>query len=124
MLNPSVCKLVMYSYKGIYVALHGTPDALGVLLPWCSCLSMAILGNSGVGALWAWCIRSASSYLPILCKRCCDVICDVTVLHMTFYYKRSTGTSVGGSRLLFIHSSGSTLSPETCVWLVPNACRS
>ena len=40
--------------------------------------------------------------------------------HVTFYYKRSTNASVGGSGLLFIHSSGSTLSPETRVWLVPN----
>ena len=44
--------------------------------------------------------------------------------HMIFYYKRPTNASVGGSGLLFIHSSGSTLSPETHVWLVPNACRS
>ena len=43
--------------------------------------------------------------------------------HMSFYYKRATDTSMGGSCLLFICSSGSTLSPETCMWLVPNACR-
>ena len=44
--------------------------------------------------------------------------------HVTFYYKRPASASVGGSGLLFIHSSGLTLSPETCVWLVPNVCRS
>ena len=43
--------------------------------------------------------------------------------HMTFYYKRSADALVGGSSLWFIHSSGSPLSPETHVWLVPNACR-
>ena len=43
--------------------------------------------------------------------------------HVTFYYKRSADASVGGSDLLFIRSSGSTLSPETHVWLVPNVCR-
>ena len=44
--------------------------------------------------------------------------------HMTFYYKRAANTSVGGSCLLFVHSSGLTLSPETHVWLVSNICRS
>ena len=44
---------------------------------------------------------------------------------VTFYYKRAADTSVGGgSCLLFVRSSGLTLSPETCMWLVPNACRS
>ena len=43
--------------------------------------------------------------------------------HVTFYYKRSANTLVGGACLLFICSSGLTLSPETCGWLVPNACR-
>ena len=43
--------------------------------------------------------------------------------HMTFYYKRAANTSVQGSCLLFVHLSGLTLSPETCVWLVPNVCR-
>ena len=32
---------------------------------------------------------------------------------MTFYYKRAAKALVGGSCLLFIHLSGSTLSPET-----------
>ena len=49
----------------------------------------------------------------------CTCIC-----HVTFYYKRSADASVGGSCLLFIHSSGLTLSPETRGRLVPNACRS
>ena len=40
----------------IYVALHGTPDTLGVPLPWCSCLSMAVLGNFGVGTLQTQCV--------------------------------------------------------------------
>ena len=44
--------------------------------------------------------------------------------HMTFYYKRSTDALMGGSCLLFICLSGSTLSPETHMWLVPNRCRS
>ena len=44
--------------------------------------------------------------------------------HVTIYYKRATNTSVGGSCQLFVHSSGSTLSPETCMWLVSNTCRS
>ena len=44
--------------------------------------------------------------------------------HVTFYYKRSADASMGGSFLLFVLSSGSTLSPETHMWPVPNACRS
>ena len=43
-------------YGGEGVALHGTPSALGVPLPWCSCLSTAILGNFGVGALRTQCV--------------------------------------------------------------------
>ena len=43
--------------------------------------------------------------------------------HMTFYYERSANALLGDSGLLFIHLSGSTLSPETCMWLVPNTCR-
>ena len=39
--------------------------------------------------------------------------------HMILYYKRPTNASVGGSGLLFVHLSGSTLSPETRMWLVP-----
>ena len=43
-------------YTGEGVALCGTPGAPGVLLLWCSCLSMAILGNFGVGTLQRQCI--------------------------------------------------------------------
>ena len=43
--------------------------------------------------------------------------------HVTFYYKRAAKALVGGSCLLFICSSGLTLSPETHVWLVSNICR-
>ena len=56
-------------------------------------------------------------------KGCYDIICDVTaphcIGHVTFYYKRSADSLVGGSCLLFIHSSGLTLSPETHGRLVP-----
>ena len=41
----------MPKYMGEGVALCRTPGTLGVLLPQCSCLSMAILGNFWVGAL-------------------------------------------------------------------------
>ena len=44
--------------------------------------------------------------------------------HVTFYYKRATKALVWGSCLLFVRSSGLTLSPETRVWLVSNTCRS
>ena len=44
--------------------------------------------------------------------------------HMTIYYKRATNTSVGGGFSQFISSLGSTLSPETLIWLVSNTCRS
>ena len=53
-------------YMGEGVALHRTPGALDVPLPWCSCLSTAILGNFEVGTLWMPHIQSASSYLPML----------------------------------------------------------
>ena len=43
--------------------------------------------------------------------------------HMTIYYKRAANTSVGSSCLLFVCSSGLTLSPETLMWLVSNTCR-
>ena len=75
--------------------------------------------------------------LDAACPKCVILFADVTSLkgtvmsqhcmcigHVTFYYKRSADASVGGSCLLFIRSSGSTLSPETRVWLVTNACRS
>ena len=53
-------------YNLVYVALRGTPGALGVPLPWCSCLSTAFVGNFGVGELRMQCVQSASSYLPML----------------------------------------------------------
>ena len=53
-------------YVGEGVALHRTPSTPDVPLLWCSCLSMAILGNSGVGMLWMWHVQSASSYLLML----------------------------------------------------------
>ena len=62
---------------------------------------------------------SKGTVMSYVMSQCCTCIG-----HMTFYYKRSADASVGGSRLLFIHLSGSTLSPETPMWLVPNACRS
>ena len=69
--------------------------------------------------------------LDVPCPKCIILFADVTSLkgtvtshvtsqcctcigHVTFYYKRSANTSVQGSYLLFICSSGSTLSPETC----------
>ena len=78
--------------------------------------------------------------LDTACSKCIILFANITSLkgavtsyvtsqhhtcigHMTFYYKRSTDALWGGSCLLFIHSSGLTLSPETHVWLVPNACR-
>ena len=50
--------------------------------------------------------------------------CCMCIGHMTIYYKKAANTLVGGSCLLFVCLSGSTLSPETCVWLVSNTCRS
>ena len=38
-------------YVGEGVALYGTPGALGVPLPWFSCLSTAVLGKFMVGTL-------------------------------------------------------------------------
>ena len=115
-------------YVGEGVALCGTPGTLGVPWLWCSC-SMAVFRQFWVGALDA-------AHL-----KCVILFADVTSLngtvtsyvmpqhhtcfgHMTFYYKRVPDIMVGGSCLLFIHLSGLTLSPETRVWLVPNACRS
>ena len=70
-------------YTGEGVALHGTPGALGVLLPWCSCLCTAILGNFVMSVLWTQHIQSTSSYCQCyIIKGCCDIICDVTALHM------------------------------------------
>ena len=46
----------MPKYAGEGVALCRTPSALGVLLPQCSCLSTAILGNFGVVVLRVRCV--------------------------------------------------------------------
>ena len=61
-------KLLSFCTAKKNVALRGTPGTLGVPLLWCSCLYMAVLGNFGVGALWAQCIQSMSSYLLMLCR--------------------------------------------------------
>ena len=115
-------------YAGEGVALCRTPSTLGILWPQFS--------------------YSTGIFLAIFCGCASDVphpkriilFSDITSLmntvmscvmsqyhmcigHMTFYYKRSANASVGGSGLWFVHSSGSTLSPETHVWLVPNVCR-
>ena len=50
--------------------------------------------------------------------------CHMCVGHVTIYYKRATNTLVGGVFSQFVSSLGSTLSPETLVWLVSNTCRS
>ena len=113
----------------VYVALRRTPGALGILWPWFS-YSTAIF--------WAiFCGRTLDALHPkhvILFLDVTSLMSAVTscvmsqhrtcISHMTFYYKRSVNASVGGSGLWFVHLLGSTLSPETCVWLVPNACRS
>ena len=78
------------------MALRGTPGALGVPLLRCSCLSTAILGNFGVGALWTQCILFAN--VTLLNGTVTSHVmswCHMCIGHMTFYYKRSTDTSVG-----------------------------
>ena len=104
-----------------------------VLWVYCCCITLvflrpfwAILGGCASDAARLNCIilfanvtslnNAVTSYVMSQCHMCFG--------HVTFYYKRATNTSVGGSCLLFIHSSGSTLSPETHVWLVSNTCRS
>ena len=66
-------------YAGEGVALHGTPGALGVLLPHYSYLSMAILGNFG----WAHFRHSIKGpprpRLGVLA--CCSSICQVQLYH-------------------------------------------
>ena len=67
----------------IYVVSRRTPGALGVLLLHYLYLFMAILVNFGEVRLG--CSMSEVRYLICQCyvvKRCCDIICDVTVLHM------------------------------------------
>ena len=59
-----------------------------------------------------WC-ETKGAVMPYVISQC-----RMCIGHMTFYYKRSTNAPVGGSCLLFICSSGLTLSPEThvCGW--------
>ena len=115
-------------YAGEGMALCGTPSALGVPWSWYSC-STAVLGNFGGGhtsdmvhskrvILFADVTSLKGTVMSYVMSQCCTCIG-----HVTFYYKQSTNALVGGSCLLFIHSSGSTLSPESRMWLVPNACR-
>ena len=52
-------------YTGDGVALCRTPSALGVPWPQFSC-SMAIFRQFLLGMLWLRCIRSVSSYFPML----------------------------------------------------------
>ena len=44
---------------------------------------------------------------PYVINECCDIICDITALHVhqshDLYYKRSTNASVGGSGLWLSH---------------------
>ena len=112
-------------YVGEGVTLRGTPGALDVPWPWLSC-SMAIFRQFW----WAHLGRSMSKVHHLICRcyifnACCDIYVTsqrcTCIGHMTFYYKRPANTLVGGSCLLFVHSSGLTLSPETRMWLVPNA---
>ena len=50
---------------GIYLALHGTPDTLGVLWPQFS-YSRAVFRQFSVGAPQMRCVQSASSYFWML----------------------------------------------------------
>ena len=58
---------------------------------------------------------AVTSYVMSQCHTCNG--------HVTFYYKKVANSSVGGSCLLFVCSSGLTLSLETRMWLVSNMCR-
>ena len=113
-------------YVGEGVALCGTPGTLGAPLSRCSCLSTAVLSNFGVGMLQARRVILFANVMSLKGAVTSYVMSQhhTCVGHVTFYYKRAADTLVGGSCLLFVHLSGSTLSPETCMWLVSNACRS
>ena len=91
--------------------------------------------------LWPFWAILGGHASDMMCLKCIILFADVTLLkgavtsdvmsqhymcigHMAFYYKSSADTLVEASCLLFVHSSGLTLSPETCVWLVHNMCRS
>ena len=112
------------TYTCIYVALRGCPVA-AVLLSIYGRLRQFLGGRASDMAcpkrvtLFADVTSlngAVMSYVTSQCRMC--------IGHVTFYYKRAANTSVGASCLLFVLSSGSILSPETCVWLVPNTCRS
>ena len=114
----------MSKYVEESVALCGTPSTLGVPLLCYSCLSTAVLGNFGWVhpkriILFVNVMSLNGAVMSYVMSQCCTCIG-----HVTFYYKRATKASVGGSCLLFVHSLGLTLSPETCVWLVSNTCGS
>ena len=104
-------------------------------------LALWVYCGHGSLVLWPFLGNFGGRVLDALHLKCVILFSDITLLkgsvtsyvmsqhhtcigHMTFYYKRSTNASVGDSCLLFLHSSGSTLSPETRMWLVPNACGS
>ena len=112
-------------YVGEGVALCRTPSALGVLWLQFFC-STAIFRQFSGGALRPKCVILFSDVTSLMSTVTSYVTSQhcTCFSHMTFYYKRFIDTSVGGSCLWFICSSGPTLSPETHVWLVPNACRS
>ena len=81
--GPDHLRITQQQCESIYVALCGTPGTLGVLLPCYFCLSMAILGNFG----WARFGHGVSKVCHLICqcyiiKWHCDIICDITVLHM------------------------------------------
>ena len=115
----------MPKYAGEGVVLCRTLGTLGVLWLQFSC-SVAIFRQFLVGVLRPKHIILFSDVMSLKGAVTSYVTSQhcMCIGHMTFCYKRPTNTSVGGSGLLFVHSSGSTLSPETCMWLVPNACRS
>ena len=98
----------MPKYAGQVMAFHRTPGILGVPLLQCSCLSMAILDNFGLGVLWAQCIILLAN-VTLLKGTVMSYVTSqycMCIGHMTFYYKRAANTLVGGSCLLFVHSSG------------------
>ena len=117
----------MPKYVGEGVASCGTPSTLRVPLLHYPCLFTAILGNFREHTLDAACPKcvilfahvtslndAVTSYVTSQCHMCTG--------HVTIYYKRAANASVRG--VLACCSSGSTLSPETHVWLVSNTCRS
>ena len=117
-------------YAGEGVALCRTPGTLGVLWRWFSCSTVIFRQILGGCTLDAACLKRVILFSNITSLKG-DVTSYMTSQHrmcigqVTFYYKRVCRClGGGGSCLLFIHSSGLILSPETHAWLVPNACRS